>query len=132
MPGSGGFSPALRRTTDTLPGREASFLASEHIAVKRLGATYDAGGVTANAAGDKILKAGTLVGKVTATGKYRPYNDAGSGGVETAAGIVMETLNLRDGDVIAGLMLHGSVLEARCTGVNAAAKVDLAGRIWFQ
>src|SRR4051812_23291340 len=99
MPGSGGFSPALRRTTDTLPGREASFLASEHIAVKRLGATYDASGITADAAGDKVLKAGTLVGKVTATGKYRPYANANTNGTETAAGIVMESLNLRDGDV---------------------------------
>jgi hypothetical protein len=130
--GSGGFAPALKRTTTFLPGREASFLASEHIAVKRIGATYDSTAITADANGDKVLKAGTVVAKVTATGKYVPYASAGTGGAGTAVGFVMESLNLRKGDVVAGLMLHGSVLEARCTGVDAGAKTALAGRIWFQ
>lgn len=69
---SGGFTPRLRRTSDNVHA-EASFLASEQYQVKRGGITLDADLVPADENGDKILKAGTFVTPVTATGKYGPY-----------------------------------------------------------
>lgn len=128
---SGGFTPGLRTVSDGVTA-EASFLASEHIMVKRQGATLAASLVSADSDGNKIVKAGTLLGVVSSSGKYGPYADNASDGRQAAVGIALESVNLRDGDVVCGLMLHGSVLEARCTGVDANAKTDLAGRIVFQ
>lgn len=69
---SGGFTPRLRRSSDNVHA-EASFLASEDYTVKRGGITLDADLVQADENGDKILKAGTFVTPVAATGKYGPY-----------------------------------------------------------
>lgn len=129
---SGGFTPGLKTIEDGV-SREASFLASAHKMVKRVGMTVDASTVGADADGNKILAAGTVMAKVDATGKYRAYDNAeaaDAGGV--ASGFLLESINLKDGDVICGLMIHGSVLEARCSGIDANAKTDLAGRIIFQ
>lgn len=128
---SGGFTPALVTTSDGVTA-EASVLASEHAMFKRVGITLDASLVAADGDGNKILAAGTVIGKVTATGKYGAYNNAATDGREVAVGLITESVNLKDGDVITHLLLHGSVLEARCTGVDANAKTDLAGRIIFQ
>jgi Bacteriophage lambda head decoration protein D len=128
---SGGFTPGLRTVSDGVTA-EASFLASEHGMVKRSGITLDATQVTADGDGNKIVKAGTVLGKVTANGKYGPYDNAASDGTEVAVGFALESVNLKDGDTICGILLHGSVLEARCTGVDASAKTDLAGRVIFQ
>lgn len=229
---SGGFTPGLRTVSDGVTA-EASFLASEHGVVKRSGVTLASSLVSADGDGNKIVKAGTVLGKVTSTGKYAPYaanvsevqtvtvdatggtftltfdgettgaiaegataaavqaallllsnlntgdvvvtgdaggpftvtfggqyagtnvptltaaagsltggagtvviatdpqGAAGATGIETAAGILLETANLKDGDVIAGMLIHGSVLEVRCTGVDAAAKSALS-QISFQ
>lgn len=69
---SGGFTPRLRKTSDNVTP-EASFLASEQYQVKRSGITLDADLVQADENGDKILKAGTFVTPVEATGRYGPY-----------------------------------------------------------
>lgn len=130
--GSGGFRPSLVRTSENVQG-EASFLASQHLMTKRSGITLDATSVGADENGDKILKAGTVLALIDSSGKYRAYDNslaADAGG--TAAGFLLESVNLRDGDVICGLMLHGSVLGARTSGLDSNARSDLAGRIVFQ
>lgn len=228
---SGGFTPTLKTVSDGVTP-EASVLASEHGMVKRVGVTIDASTVPADSDGNKIVKAGTVLAKITATGKYGPYdptqtnvnevqtitpgsvsftltfegettsalNNTGGdlaasavdsaleglstigagnvavtgsnggpytvtfggdlaatdvplivssdGTVETAtpgegkdgrddpgdddSGVILESVNCKDGDVITGILLHGSVLEARCTGVDATVKSAFAGRIIFQ
>lgn len=130
--GSGGWRPSLVESDPPLT-REASFLASEHMGVKRCGITIDATTVGADADGNKILKAGTVMAKVTSSGKYRAYDNgqaANAGG--TAAGFLLETVNLNHGDVVAGMLTHGSVLEARVSGLDASGKADLIGSIIFQ
>jgi len=230
---SGGFTPALVTVSDGVTA-EAAFLASEHAMVKRSGITLGSSLVSADGDGNKIVKAGQILGKVTATGKYGPYGgntnevqsvtvdatggtftlsfdgettgaiaenaaaatvqtallalsnlntgdvavtgsaggpytvtfggayaganvaaltaaagsltggagtvviatdpsggSAVSDGREVAVGIALETVNLKDGDVICGMLIHGSVLEARCTGVDDAAKTALS-QISFQ
>ena len=129
---SGGFTPGLRSTSDGVTA-EAAFLASEHKMAKRGGITVDASTVGADADGNKILRAGTVMAKIDSSGKYRAYLDsenANAGGV--ASGFQLESINLKDGDVITALLIHGSVLSARTSGLDANARTDLAGRFVFQ
>jgi hypothetical protein len=128
----GGYSPGLRRSSlDIDPS--VDWLASEHYQVKRAGATFDYTTVTADADGRRIVKGGTALAKITATGKYAPYDDALTNGREVGIGFLFPgDINVQFGDIIIGVLLHGSVLEARCTGVDAAFKADVAGRISFQ
>lgn len=128
---SGGFTPKLRTVSEGLSG-EAAVIASEHAMFKSPGITLDSSLVGADANGDKILKAGTIVGKVTATGKYGAYDNSASDGRQTATGAIIESVNLRDGDVITGMLIHGSLYEARVSGLDAAGRTDLAGKIIFQ
>lgn len=131
---SGGFTPGLRRTKDPLSGH-INILASQHMMVKSVGITLDASLVAADADGNKIVKNGTLVGLVTATGKYGPYAPDAIDGREDHAnvGIIFNGgVNLRDGDTITGMMMHGSVLKARLTGLDATAQTALESRIIFQ
>jgi len=131
--GGGGFRPSLKNESDDGLGYEAAFLASEHMMKKRGGITVDASTVGADSNGDKILRAGTVMAKVDSTGKYRAYLnslDADAGGV--ASGFLLESINLRDGDQICGLVIHGSVLSARVSGLDSNARTDLGERIVYQ
>ncbi|MDX6806321.1 head decoration protein [Terrihabitans rhizophilus] len=45
------------------------------------------------AAGSGVVESGTVLGKVTSTGKYKPVTVGASDGSQTAAGILMNTVN---------------------------------------
>lgn len=129
---SGGFTPGLRRSTTAVSGK-ASFLASEHYIAKRVGATFDAAEVAADSNGDKVIEEGTLVTKDATTGKYVPYVDNTATPLTDDSGYTFEGINLKDGDVVAGVVVHGSVLSARVTPTpDSTIKGALAGRIVFQ
>ena len=133
---SGGFTPSLRRTEAGLSGK-ASFLASERMTVKRGGITIDSSLVDADADGNKILDEGTFLAEVTATGKYGSYDSAALDGRQTpsadTSGYLLHAVNLKDGDVITGIMIEGSVLAARVTpAVDATIRTACKGRILFQ
>lgn len=131
---SGGFTPGLKRTKDPLSG-SINVLASQHMMVKSVGITLDSALFPADADGNKLVLNGRLVGKVTATGKYGPYAGTATDGRENLdnVGIIFNGgVNLRDGDVITGILLHGSVLEARVSGLTGAARTALRNRIIFQ
>jgi hypothetical protein len=131
---SGGFTPKLVSKTDPLSG-QINVLASEHMMVKSVGVTLDSSLWTADANGDKLVKNGHIVSKVAATGKYGPYDSTKSNGQEDAenAGIVFHGgANLKDGDTLIGILMHGSVLEARVSGLTSAAATALKKRIIFQ
>jgi hypothetical protein len=138
--GSGGFTPALRRDDVSVSGK-ASFLASERATFKRSGITLAAALLTADANGDKILPAGTFVTPVTSggsVGKYGVYSSGASNGQQTPdqnnSGYLPESVNLRDGDVVCGLIIQGSVLQLRTnpSGAVAAIRSATAGRIIYQ
>lgn len=127
----GGFTPGLK--TESLGVNEDwSWLASEHgLIPKRGGATFDAALQAADGDGNKLLLAGTAVAIVTIGGKWADYDDIETNGQEDGVGILMHDINLKDGDVVAAVALAGSPLEVRCTGVDAAFKVDTgAAFIW--
>jgi hypothetical protein len=80
---------------------------------------------------DGIVPSGVILGKVTATGLYVPYDEDGvDDGREVAAGILATTkvLNGVGGKTPAALQWHGEVIEAKLPtghGLDAAAKTDL-------
>lgn len=237
----GGYSPGLRTvSTDLDPS--VDWLASEHFMVKQGGITIDYTTVPANSKGQRILRGGTAIGKITVSGKYGPYlpqtnevqsvtvtggptsgtfaltfagqtatipfnataaqaqalleglsninpgdvlvtggplpgsalvvtfkgqyigtdvaamtKNAGALGGGTSPDVTIATttagganpgaadgrevgtgflfpgdIDVQWGDTLAGMLIHGSVLEARCTGVDSAFKADMGGRVIFQ
>jgi hypothetical protein len=125
-----GFKPGLRSTSLGV-GPDYSFLASEHTMVARAGVTLDAATVGADADGNKLLMAGTVLGKITASGKYGAYSNAAGDGRGTAVGFLNETVNLKDGDVVASMLEHGSVIVPRTSGLDSNARTDMAGRFFY-
>lgn len=129
------WRPQIVRTDSASPTsltEEVEFLASEHYTVKRIGVTLDASLVGADANGDKVLKKGTTLGRVTATGRYGAYSNAAGDGREVAKGFLMESVNLKHGNAVTGMVLSGSVIAVRCSGLDAAGQADLVGQFTFQ
>lgn len=74
------------------------------------------------------LVAGTILGKVTATGEYRAYDNADSpAGIGVAAGILYANVPDSTADQKAtAIVRHAEVSEAELTGLDAGARADLA------
>jgi Bacteriophage lambda head decoration protein D len=136
---SGGFTPSLVTKTDPLSGW-INVLASEQSMNKSTGITIDAALIPAavlpaDGQSHKVVKNGTVLGKVTATGKYGPYDDTATDGREIEADTVVLVnggVDCWQGDVITGALIHGSVLRARLTGWTPALEAAVAGRIIAQ
>jgi hypothetical protein len=73
------------------------------------------------------MPSGTVISKLTATGKYVAYDDVGTDGSEVATGILYTPLAAFTGDVAAAAVVrHAEVKLSALTGYNANAKADLA------
>lgn len=63
------------------------------------------------AAGSGIVVTGTVLGQVTATGKFKPLAPAASDGTQTAAAIILETADARTADqTVVNLKRHAQVV----------------------
>lgn len=125
----GGFNPNLISTD--FGHASASFLASEHGIAKRIGITLDATLFpTADSNGNKYLMAGTAIGKVTVGGLFGPYNDGLGDGRAVGVGLLEHDVNLKYGNIISSIMIHGSAIEDRCIGVDAGFKTDVPNIIF--
>lgn len=81
--------------------------------------------VIAAAAGAMVP--GTVVGKITASGKYVAYSNAAADGSEVAAGILYRAVDDAAADQDAVIIArHAEVSEAELTGLDAPGKADLA------
>jgi hypothetical protein len=82
---------------------------------------------------DGYIASGTVVGRITATGLYGPYDNAAADGRQNAAGFLFNSISIKGtADVGAPLLEHGMVIEDRLpanSGYDAAAGTDMAGRI---
>lgn len=80
-----------------------------------------------------FIRGGTPVGKITASGKYGPYDNAATDGREVLAGFVATSRAVAGQTaVVAALLDHGKVRTARLPiAVDAAGVADVAGRIQF-
>ena len=61
---------------------------------------------------------GALLGKVTATGKYKDYDTTASDGTETLAGVLAETLESLGEDIPTNLIVSGDINRAACVSVS--------------
>jgi hypothetical protein len=119
----------LKNIASTLTD-EAEFLAGEGFRAWTV--TLDASTFTADANGDKIVKAGQVLGKITASGLYGKYDNAAVDGRTTAVCIARNSINLKDGNASIAAVFEGAVYEARLTGLDANGKTDLANKFHFR
>lgn len=138
----GGYRPGLVTITDPLSG-QIEYLASERYRVKRAGMTIAAALIEADDDGNKIIHSGDVMVLLTAgdyVGMYLPYDADATGdaaGAATAANakghLFAGDMNVRHADTYtAGLLIEGSVLEARIQNLDAATKTALQNFIQYQ
>lgn len=78
-------------------------------------------------------EAGRVVGRITASGIYDRYDNAGSGGLEVAAGVLFEAVKAEEfaggtGTAVARCIFGGEVFKDKLVGLDTAAETDLAAR----
>lgn len=84
--------------------------------------------ITVTQSGTEILS-GTLLGKITASGKYVPYSNVATDGSEVAAGVLYNYLPVATGDVKAvGFVRDCEVLRGALTGLDTAGEADLVAK----
>jgi hypothetical protein len=87
----------------------------------------------------QVLDAGTVVGKVTATGKYAIYSNGASDGTEVAAGVLLNAVDAsggdtdgviiaRDAEVIADSLIFESGGTATTAGIADLAAIGIIAR----
>ena len=77
--------------------------------------------------------AGRVVARNTVSTNYENYNNAGSSGLDTAAGVLFENVDVSDststtGTVFARVIFGGEVFKSKLVGLDAAAEVDFGAR----
>lgn len=72
------------------------------------------------------LVIGDAVALEASSGKYRKYNTSGSGGLETALGIIGESVNASAGDLVSFMFVRGNFITAKL-GANLDA--DALGQL---
>ncbi|MCW2543386.1 MAG: VWBp37 [Frankiales bacterium] len=115
---------------------DLSWLASQHGVEAAESITLLKSAFTANTHyPDGFLKSGLPLGKINASGKYGPYNDAASDGTETLVGFLyggVEVVSGGGANLGGALLTHCKVRESRLPiAVNSNGKADVAGRIRF-
>ncbi len=85
------------------------------------------GGTIVAAAGN--LAAGTVLGRITASGKYTAYNNGATNGSEVAVGILRTHVDASGAaDKLAEIIFAGVLKNDQLTGLDANAISDLGGR----
>ena len=102
----------MATTPQTGGARQSAWLVFEECGITR----YSRENIVV-VAGSGQLPTGTVLGKITASGKYGVYDNAGTGGVETAAAILAEPVDATDGD-------------AKGAAVVRLAKIAPGGLTW--
>lgn len=79
------------------------------------------------AAAAGAMVSGTVLGKITASGKYTAYSNAASDGTEVAAAVLYTPVADSASDQTATVIIRqAEVANARLTGIDANGKTDLA------
>lgn len=118
----------LTPTSTSYGSDSKAWLGSEHGTTTCESITLDAA-LTLAVFADGQVPSGVVLGKVTATGRYAPYDDAAVDGTEVARGHLFDTVEVAtDHNAGGALFWHGQVIEAKLPtdhGLDAAAKTDL-------
>jgi len=110
--------PSITSSTSS----SSEFLASNE-GVWRFGVTI--------ASGQGSIVKGEVLGKITASGKYGPYDNAAVDGRETAVCIAAENVDATSGDQLCQAVFSGAAYESKLTGLDANGKTDLANHFLF-
>lgn len=79
------------------------------------------------AAAAGAMVAGTVLGKITASGKYTAYSDGAADGTQTAAGILYAAVpDLAVDQKAVMIARHAEVEDAQLTGIDTNGRADLA------
>jgi hypothetical protein len=126
----------LSTRTETFGQDDQSWLGSSHGTDAARSITLDTSGFTAGTHyPDGFFLSGLPLGRLTATGKYVPYNGAAADGSETLQGFLLTAVKAPSSttiDVQGALLIHGVIVEANLpVAIDAGGKTDLAGRFYF-
>lgn len=77
------------------------------------------------AQGNGVIKKGTALGKVTASGKFVPYLPSASNGSQVAVCILDNDQDTSLTDIGASAWIAGIFTESKLTGIDSAAKTAL-------
>lgn len=80
------------------------------------------------------IPAGTVLGRITSTGLFGPYNNAGAGGRDVAAGILFSAVKVPNPadttkDAAGAMLEMGLIVEAKLPFGGGAGQVDATGKI---
>lgn len=84
-----------------------------------------------------IIPSGVALGKITASGKYKKYDDAAVDGSQVCVGFLMTSIvydRNSTADMVGALYWKGEVVESFLptnNGLDAAGKTDLAAKFRF-
>lgn len=123
--------------TESYQAENRSWLGSRHGTDVTQSITLDTSTFTANTHyPNGYVPSGTVLGRITATGLYGPYDNGASDGREVAVGFLYSNTKMLSGgkDVGAPLHWHGMVLAAKLpagSGLDANARTDLAAKFWI-
>lgn len=84
------------------------------------------------AGGQGVLAAGTLLAQRTSDKKYVAYNNAGSGGADTARGVLRratDTGGVGSADQLGNIVIQGILKLSMIVGADAAALTDLGATV---
>jgi hypothetical protein len=71
---------------------------------------------------------GTIMGRITATGKMKAYASGSSDGSQVPIAVLMEDAAAASADAAAICAFAGVFIEANMTGLDAAAKLSIEAR----
>ncbi|MFG2468720.1 head decoration protein [Streptomyces canus] len=127
----------LQQSVRTFGMDDQSWLGSEHGTQATESCTLDTSTFTpATHYPAGYFKSGIPLGRITATGKMGPYDNAAADGRQTLEGFLFAAVGAPADntiDVGAALFVHGKVRSSRLPlgAVDAAGQADVAGRIRF-
>ena len=79
-----------------------------------------------------FIPSGTVLGKITATGLYGPYNDAAGDGTQTASGLLFDAVQpVADTtkDIGSALFVHGFVRATKLPFQSGTGSIDANGKV---
>lgn len=78
--------------------------------------------------GEGVLAKGTVLGVLTANGKYAAYLDGETDGTGVAKAILADKVDATSADQLVAAYIRGAFVVSKLTGYDAAALADLNGR----
>lgn len=131
------MTQAVNQYGDLLPPGNGSVAEVKPSEILASYARFTQKGVTlAQVDGGGLIEAGTVLGRVTATKKYVPYDSSASDGSEVARGVLRQSADTTTGDKLGNIVYSGILKLSLLIGLDGDAIAELNGRTdedvdWF-